>query len=289
MATASGYSILNIMAMTKAKAVCIGAVMAVAAATPSVIEHHTNVRLKATVEALRRQLAQAQLGQQALVTTGSSELDQRRRDNTDLLRLRAEVTALRQRIASMANSSIDINEHLKAQKKQASEAEEAKVLLAKSPEIPMVAAHKWANVGFGTPADALQTLNWAIANQDSNAFGNALIWDEKARARAEELFAAAPEAVRQRYGSVDAVILDWWVNSSTPVAAGRVLSQIEEGSDEATLLEQHVYTDGRVRENTVQFQRDEQGAWRQVIPQELMHKLSVILNNLAGTSPVATK
>jgi len=111
-------------------------------------------------------------------------------------------------------------------KKQASEAEEAKVLLAKSPDIPMVPAHQWANVGFATPADALQTLNWAVANQDTNAFGNALIWDAQARARADALFAAAPESVRQKYGTVDGVIYDWWLNNATPVAAARVLSQV---------------------------------------------------------------
>jgi len=44
-----------------------------------------------------------------------------------------------------------------------------------------------------------------------------------------------------------------------------------------------------VRENTVQFQRDENGAWRQVVPQELMPKLEVVLNNLAGAQSVASK
>jgi hypothetical protein len=56
-------------------------------------------------------------------------------------------------------------------------------------------------------------------------------------------------------------------------AAGRVLSQIAEGPNEVTLVEQHVYSDGRVRENTVQFQHDDNGDWRQVIPPELMPKL----------------
>jgi len=88
----------------------------------------------------------------------------------------------------------------------------------------------------------------------------------------------------QKYGTVDGFIFDWWLNNATPIAADRVLSQMGEGPNEVTLLEQHVYTDGRVRENTVQFQRDENGGWREVIPPELMPKLGLLLNNVAATA-----
>jgi hypothetical protein len=39
----------------------------------------------------------------------------------------------------------------------------------------------------------------------------------------------APESVRARYGTVDAVIYDWWLNHATPIAAARVLSQVDDG------------------------------------------------------------
>ena len=287
--TGGTYSILNLIAMTKAKTILIGAVLAASVATPTIIQQHQiNTRLNAQIEALHNQLAQNQ--QTGTPATDTGELEQLRRGNAELLRLRAEVTTLRQRAASMPDKPNESNDRIRALK-QASDNEtaEAKALLAKSPEIAMVPSHQWSNVGFATPAGALETLNWAIANRDTNAFGNALIWDSQAKARADALFAAAPESVRQRYGSVDGLIYDWWLNNSTPVAAGRVLSQLEEGANEVTLLEQHMYTDGRVRENTVQFQRDENGAWRQVVPQELMPKLEVVLNNLAGAQSVAGK
>ncbi len=284
-----GYSILKLIAMSKAKIVVIGAVVAAGVAAPVIVQHQTNTRLTAQLEALRSQLAAAPQGQQPdVAATDTGEADQLRREHAELLRLRGEVTALRQRVASMANNPQDSNDRLYALK-QANEEAEAKALLAKSPEIPMVPAHLWANAGFATPTAALQTLNWAIANRDTNAFGNALTWDSQAKARAEALFAAAPESVRQRYGTVDGVLYDWWLNNSTPIAAGRVLSQIEEGPNEATLVEQHVYTDGRVRENTVQFQRDENGEWRQVIPPQLMPKLEVVLNGPSGTAPPGSR
>ena len=289
-ASAGGaYSILNLIAMSKAKTVLIGAVVLASVATPIIVQHQTSTRLKAQIEALRSQLAAVSQGQQAdVAATDTGELERLRRENGELLRLRAEVATLRQRVAAIPNSPVESNDRMNALK-QASEAAEAKALLAKSPEIPMVAAHQWANVGFATPAAAFQTLNWAIANRDTNAFGNALVWDSQAKARADALFAAAPESVRQKYGTVDGVIYDWWLNNSTPVAAGRVLSQVEESPDEVTLLEQHLYTDGRVRENTVQFQRDESGAWRQVVPVELMPKLEVVLNDGSGAPPAGGK
>jgi hypothetical protein len=264
-------------------------VVAASVVTPIIIQHQTNTGLRAQIEALRSQLAATPQGQQTEVaTTDSGDLQQRSRENAELLRLRGEVTSLRQRLASGSKNQNDVEDRMKAAK-LAGEQAQGDALLAKSPEIPLVPAHQWTNVGFTTPAAALQTLNWAIANHDTNAFSNALAWDPQAKARADALFAAAPESVRERYGTVDGVLYDWWLNNSTPVAAGRVLSQIAEGPNEVTLLEQHVYTDGRVRENTVQFQQDENGGWRQVILPDLMAKLEVVLNNVSGTAPTGNR
>jgi RNA polymerase sigma factor (sigma-70 family) len=276
------YSLFNLIIMSKTKTVLISAVIAAGIATPVFVQHQNNVRLKAQIETLRAQLPPP--AQQMDLPADSAELEQLRRDKGELARLRAEVTDLRQRLASLSNA-----ESIKKASKQATEEAEAKALLAKSPDIPMVPAHQWANAGFANPADALQTLSWAVAHRDTNAFSNALVWDAQAKARADALFAAAPESVRQRFGTVDGVIYDWWLNNSTPIAAGRVLSQVQEGPDEATLLEQHIYTDGRVRENTVQFQRGENGFWRQVVPPELMPKLEVVLGNLAQAAPADSK
>src|SRR5262249_40132330 len=136
---------------------------------------------------------------------------------------------------------------------------------------------------------ALQTINWAVAHLDTNTFLSGFSWDPQVKGRAEELFAALPDSVRERYGSVDGVIMDWMLSHATPVSSYRVLSQSELSSDEVTLVEQHQYVDERVRENTVQFSRDETGSWRQVIPPELTPKLEVVINNLAGPQTAAGK
>jgi RNA polymerase sigma factor (sigma-70 family) len=279
-ATTGAFSILNLITLMKTKTIVLGILIA-AGGTSLVLQHETNARLETQIAQLRAQLAQAPPAQPSGELIDSAELERLRHDNADLVRLRGEVSDLRTRLAAVQNTQKEAQDRMRAGK-MGNELDEAKALLAKSPEIPMVPAHQWSNVGFATPAAALQTLNWSIANHDTNAFSNSLMWDPRAKARADALFAAAPDSVRQQYGSVDGFIFDWWLNNSTPVAAARVLSQIDEGGDDAALVEQHVYTDGRVRENTVQFERDANGQWRQVIPPELMPKLEVVLNNAAA-------
>jgi RNA polymerase sigma factor (sigma-70 family) len=277
----SGISILNLLAMIKAKTIIIGALVAAGALTPIILQHQTNARLRAELETLRSQLDAASRPDPAAEgQLDASELERLRRENADLVRLRGDIASLRTQLADAEKVKRQAPKFAKLSRADEEEAE-AKALLAKSPDILMTPVHLWTNAGFATPSAALQTLNWAIANRDTNAFGNALLWDANARARAEALFAAAPESLRQKYGTIDGIIYDWWLNHSTPVAAARVLSQIDEGPNEATLLEQHVYADGRVRENTMQFERDQSGSWRQVLPPEFMPKLDAVLGNLS--------
>jgi len=284
---ASSYSFLTTITMAKIKTAIVGTLVAAGVAAPIAIQYRTNAQLSAEIQTLRLNAATSARPQQETAWAQSAELERLRRENTELVRLRGEVAALRQS-ASRQKERGD-SEARNNESKQLTEAEEAKILLAKSPEIPMVPSRQWNNVGFATPASAYETLNWAVANRDTNAFSNALMWDAKAKERADALFAATPDSVRQRFGTVDGVIFDWYLNNSTPIAANRVLSQVNEGPNDSALVEQHIYTDGRVRENTVQFARDENGSWRQVVPPELMPKLEVVLNNLSGTASAGGK
>jgi RNA polymerase sigma factor (sigma-70 family) len=291
-AAATGSSLLTVSIMTNAKAILTGAAIAIGAATPVVLQQlQANARLKAALSAARSRLAE-----QAHAPTHSAEpgdLIGQQREHEELLRLRGEVALLRNRQSATPKAKGDDGEfeRLKASKleKLAQEAAEAQVLLAKAPEIPMLPVSEWTNAGFTTPSLALQTLNWAATHHDTNAFVNAVAWDPQTRARAEELFAALPESARQQYGSLEGVIFDWMISHATPMASYRVLSQSEQGPNDVTLVEQHQYSDDRVRENTIQFHREENGAWQQVLPPELMPKLEVVINNLAGSSTVVGK
>jgi RNA polymerase sigma factor (sigma-70 family) len=284
----SGTSILSAVLMSKTKAILAGGLIALGAATPIVLQYQANAKLRAELAELRNRATAPTASQP--IAAENDELAALRREHEELMRLRGEVALLRQRTNAPAMSQADSNlfERLKAAKlaKWASEAADAQVLLAKSPDIPMLPAKSWSNAGVATPAAALQTLNWAAANHDTNAFLSAMAWDPQVRARAEELFAALPESVRQQFGNVDGVIMDWMLSHATPMAAYRVLSQTEMGPDDVNLVEQHQYTDDRVRENTVQFHRDENGNWQEVLPPELMPKMESVINSLG--SPTAS-
>ena len=88
-----------------------------------------------------------------------------------------------------------------------------KSLLSKSPEIPMLPASSWTNLGFATSVSTVQTLNWARVNQDINAFASAMMWDAH-DGTGRALFAALPQSAQERYGSLDGLILDWVVGHS---------------------------------------------------------------------------
>jgi hypothetical protein len=68
----------------------------------------------------------------------------------------------------------------------------------------MIRSNDFRNAGYATAAASFHTLNWAAANRDSGAWLKAAGLEPQARQRADELFAQMPEAIRQRYGSVDA-------------------------------------------------------------------------------------
>jgi len=222
----------------------------------------------------------------ALAKSMQEELELARRGQDELVRLRGEVAALRKtkgelvklegRLAaanpSLANSALPSDQ----------------ALLAKSPEIAMIPAASWGNAGLATPEAAFQTVSWAIANRDTNALARGLMWDSMARAKAEALFNAMPESLRQQYGSVDAVVHEWWLNQGTGVAAFRVLSQFDQGPDNAALIEQQQFQDGHVQENSVLFRQDPSG-WRQVLTEGMMGRFEGYLNNMAGAPAAGAK
>jgi hypothetical protein len=204
----------------------------------------------------------------------------------ELIRLRGKVGTLNLQVGEGQKAQNILNE---IERNNAPKSEPAggrpNPALLKSPEIPMLPASSWTNLGFATPVSTIQTLNWALVNQDTNAFASAMMWDAQVMARAGALFAALPQSVQERYGSLDGLVFDWAVGQSPPTDSYRVLSQTEQGPDDMTLVEQHQYVDGQVRENSVHYHRDESGSWRQVIPAEEMPKLEAMINDLAAAPP----
>jgi hypothetical protein len=128
-------------------------------------------------------------------------------------------------------------------------------------------------------------LNWATANKDTNAMLNAVGLEPEARERADEMFAQMPEPIREKYASVDALLMDWAMNLAGAPEAYRVLSQHDDGPDSTRLTVQFQWPNSTVRENEVSFYRDQDGLWRRAIPAGIMEKLPSVAENLAQVPP----
>jgi RNA polymerase sigma factor (sigma-70 family) len=254
-------TLLKLMTMTKLK-LGISALVVAGATTALVVQHQAQIKLREENQSLRLQLDQLQtnnenLSKQVAATGHSQSLSDEQLN--ELLRLRAEVSARRRQNENHGKAQSDA--HL-ARLPQ-TEANIPAVLDA--PTIPLSPTADWANVGNASPAAAMQTLNWAMAKHDENVFSSLVAWDTDAQAKAEALFAAAPESVRQQFGSIDGVLYAM-LSGLPPIAGFAVVSQNIQGNED-TLIEQHQYQDGRVRQNQVTLHQFDDG-WRIVFGDE---------------------
>ena len=273
------------MVSTKAK-IGLAAVVAASVTTPLVLQHQANARLQDENSRLRAELATPRATQSA--PSNTPEPEALRNEREELLRLRGQVTQLRQQLASQSKGpSSGVSN--KPDGRLAEESENARKLLAKSPEIPLIKANEFRNAGYATALASFHTINWAAANRETNAMLNAVGLEPEARTRADELFAQMPEAIRQRYGAVDALLVDWMMNWAEAPEAYRVLSEQQQGPDSATLTVQFQFPNSRVRENEVSFYRDQDGIWRRAVPAGIMEKLPAVVQSHAQASAAAGK
>ena len=108
-----------------------------------------------------------------------------------------------------------------------------------------------------------------------------LVWDPAAKAKLDALFAAAPESLRQQFGSVEALIYQMALGGhDTPMSGFGVVSVANQG-DDATLVEEHQYQDGSVRQNTIQLHKEEDG-WRILLDEKRLEKLGAYLASLTS-------
>ncbi|HTL59119.1 MAG TPA: sigma-70 family RNA polymerase sigma factor [Candidatus Limnocylindrales bacterium] len=271
-----------LMASTKAK-IGLAAVLAASVTTPLVLQHQANSRLRDELARLQAERAASPPTQAA--STDTAELERLRSGEQELLRLRGEVTQLRRQLAGQSKPvRAGGDGRDKVDDRRAFELENARTLLAKAPEIPMVRSNQFRNAGYATAIDSFHTLNWAAANKQTNAMLNAVGLEPDARTRANELFAQMPQEIRQRYGTVDALLVDWAMNLSEAPEGYRVLAQREDSPDAATLTVQFQYPNSRVRENEVSFYRDQDGAWRRAMPAGIMEKLPHIVSSAQSPS-----
>jgi hypothetical protein len=122
-----------------------------------------------------------------------------------------------------------------------------------------------------------------MAQHDSKTFGDTLAWEPSAEAKAEALFAAAPKTVQERFVNVDGVVYALFSGVS-PISGFAVVSENIEGND-GTVIEQHQYTDGRVRQNQVTMHHFDDG-WRIMLvgDEKLLRGFDAVLKRAASAN-----
>jgi len=255
------FTLLKLMTATQLK-LGISALVVAGATTALVVQHQAQIKLREENQSLRQQINQLQTDNENLsnrVAAASHSQSLSDEQLNELLRLRAEAGGRRRQNENHGKAQSDTHQA------RLSQPEASLPAVLDAPTVPLSPAADWANIGNASPAAAMQTLNWAMSKHDENAFSSLVAWDADAKAQAEALFAAAPESVRQKFGSIDGVLYAM-LSDIPPIAGFAVVSQNIQG-DEDTLIEQHQYQDGRVRQNQVTLHQFDDG-WRIVFGDE---------------------
>jgi RNA polymerase sigma factor (sigma-70 family) len=271
-------TLLKIITMTKVKMAVVGAIALAGVATPLVIQYQSQVKLREENTSLKQQVAeQAQLAQEnqrlsnqlAEVKTSGLLTDEQR---SELMRLRGEVGALR-------NKKQPSTQSLKASAPPSKSPAQLQDPLP-APTVPLLPVESWANVGTATPEASWQTLRWAFTKHDTQAFEQTVAWDPEIKTKAAEVFDAAPESARQKFGSVEGVLYAMMMTpgfTEQNVTGFGVASQSVSG-DDATLIVQEQHKDGTVRQNPIQMHLFADG-WRVITPPKMVDVMSRYLNS----------
>lgn len=242
----------TLMTMGKIKALTLGIAVVVGVATPVIFQQKTIARLQSENSALRDHLHQAAspVTTNGLPAWSPAELERMAAEHSELLRLRAETARLRTQQQELSRLQQE-NQRLKA--------------AAGKPPSPangdLVASSTWANVGFGSPLDALQTSHWAVRNADIPRFKQSILFTEPAKQFLTNLLAQMPgdalaEAKKQGYGLEEAMMFPMISQDRRIGYKGyRVLSQEAPAENEMLLNIQMELNSGKTEERQMRFQR----------------------------------
>ncbi len=264
--------LLEIITMTKLKLGIISALVVAGAAATLVIQQQSQARLREENAVLRQQA-----GEKAQLAS----------ENQRLSNQLAEAKASR----PLADAELRELMRLRSQKQGSAQNRQAGAPATKNntplqtqpnaPTVPLLPAAGWTNAGTASPEASWQTLRWALAKQDINTFAQTVAWAPDVEAQAQALFDAAPEATRQKFGSIDGVL---YAMMSTPgpaqdanVTGFGVVSQNITGAD-GTLIVQEQHNDGQVKQNPIPMQLFD-GGWRILLPPKMLNQFANYLNN----------
>lgn len=266
--------VLELVTLTKLKLSVISAVIVVGVATPLVLQQQTNSRLRDENDALRRQLAQSMevVAAQVAQPERDAELARAERERSELLRLRNDVSRLREQEQELAR--------LRAANRVSANPS-SKPPTAQPTELPR---DSWTDAGFATPETVLQTRGWAVVNGNRERFKESMHITEEARqilgSLQEHMIAGAPDPAAARrqieengLGLEDALLFPMIAeNQQRSYTSYRVIGQHTPSANERIVEIETTMAAGEPRQETLKLQRFG-NEWKVVLDAEVVRAL----------------
>ena len=168
-AGAAASPLLISLIMGKMKTIAVSAVIIGAVSTPLVWQRQANSQLRAENQRLVQQAVRPEDVPAAVAAKPP--------DNRELLQLRAEVARLRREQSRLAQ--------LEAENKRPRSDPRAQP--ATPATVDSIPSEAWADRGFASPADALQTAHWAIRTANIEKFRESMFITDEARQKLHDL------------------------------------------------------------------------------------------------------
>lgn len=195
----------------------------------------------------------------ALAQPSVVELARLRDDHAAIPQLRAEIDAMQSRVRTAAETL----------------AKTSAERFAPGSKVP---AGEWRNAGSATWTAALETVLWAAAGGDVDAFAGNLLLPSPGQKQAMALLDALPSAIREQFGTPEKLIA-FFAIKDVPLGTAEVTETVELKSRGTPNVLAHVQLaapDGKTKDLRLQLSW-QSGSWKLVVPEGVIAKYSAML------------
>jgi hypothetical protein len=186
---------------------------------------------------------------------------------------RGTVSSLLSEIESMRRRADEAVRLAAARHGSASAKSDVEYSLADGP----VPARFWNQAGQATPAAAFETALWAGAGGNVESLAGLLVFDPKAKFKADAIFAALPQAMQQELATPERLIA-LLVAKDVPLGSAEILTQATPADplNDTRMAVKLTDAGGKSKEVHLSL-RATDGTWRFVVPPDAVEKYAAQL------------
>lgn len=251
------------MSVAKTTAVVLGAAALVGSVAFTLLQYQTLSRLREETAVLRQEAAPVtglRQENERLARANAAAEASSRNERNELLRLRAEVTRLRQQVNELAKAAPAPPPTVTSVRPSPGAPGLASTPTPAAPD-GFLPADQWADVGLATPEAAFQTVQWAMRERNFERIQQAMLLPGDAiPAGAQpiglDMIAASPEGVGGIPLAAGEPSPDQAITTALPELTGsRVVSRQDVSPEEVQLTIENQHADGTRLPGQMTFRR----------------------------------